>query len=158
MRWTLLCVLICAVVSCAVFSSVANSGTQVRSGGVPVGMFKGCPRHVHPLPGELAQYKQTVELGALQFVRTGFLKYAQTPATNLVGARVRRVLPVQAWGPSGWIRDECGLLIWKRSVSVLVYFPRLDKPHNPIGHCNACAQLTFLLARTDRGWAVWGRY
>ena len=71
---------------------------------------------------------------------------------------MRRVLPVRNWLPSGWVEAECGHRVWERSLTVLVYFPRLDKPHNPIGHCNACAQLTFLLARTASGWSVWGRY
>jgi len=94
----------------------------------------------------------------LQFVRTDFLRYAQSPPSELAGARVRRVLPVTRWLPSGWIEKECGSVVRERSVAVLVYFPRLDKPHNPVGHCNACAQLTFLLARTPSGWTVWGRY
>lgn len=150
---------LCAAAACAFFSSVAGSATGVplERAGVPVGTFTGCPRHVDALP-ESARCRPAVERVALQFVRTGFLSYARTPAGNLAGARVRRVLPVRDWGPSGWVKTECGLLVWERSVAVLVYFPRLDKPHNPVGHCNACAQLTFLLALTPRGWAVWGRY
>jgi hypothetical protein len=143
------------VVLCVfVYAACAPSGR----GGVPVGTFAGCPRGVRPLPGQLALYRPTVERVALRFVRTGFLRYARTPPASLVGARVRRVLPVRDWGPSGWVETECGLRVWERSVTVLVYFPRLDKPHNPIGHCDACAQLTFLLARTRSGWSVWGRY
>jgi hypothetical protein len=153
-------VVLCAALVCALFSSVAGSAISGSSTwtGVPVGTFAGCPRRVRPLPEQLARYEATASRVALRFVRTGFLKYAQTPAMNLVGARVRRVLPVRNWGPSGWVKTECGLSVWERSVTVLVYFPRLDKPHNPIGHCNACAQLTFLLALTPGGWAVWGRY
>jgi len=160
MRRTLIGVVLSAVLGYGVFSSVADSASEVASthGGLPVGTFTGCPQQIRPLPRQLPQYEATVKSTALQFVRTGFLKYAQTPATELLGARVRRVLPVRDWGPSGWVKTECGLLVWKRSVTVLVYFRRLDKPHNPIGHCNACAQLTLLLARTDSGWLVWGRY
>jgi hypothetical protein len=44
------------------------------------------------------------------------------------------------------------------AVAVAVYFPRLDKPHDPIGHCNACAVLTFIAARTTGDWTVWARY
>jgi hypothetical protein len=91
-------------------------------------------------------------------VRTSFLKFTQTPLTQLVGARVRLVILVRDWGPSGWIKSECGRKVWRNSVAVDVYFPRLDKPHNPVGHCNACAHLTFLAARTPGGWSVWGRY
>jgi hypothetical protein len=94
----------------------------------------------------------------LQFVRTSFSKVAQTPPSNLVGARVRFVIRVRNWLPSGWIKSECGLRVWRDSVAVDVYFPRLDPPHNPVGHCNACAHVTFLAARTSGGWTVWGRY
>ena len=69
-----------------------------------------------------------------------------------------KVLLVRRWLPSDWIKQECGLTVWRRSVAVAVYFPRLDKPHNPIGHCNACAVLTFIAARTLGGWTVWARY
>jgi hypothetical protein len=94
----------------------------------------------------------------LQFVRTSFVKFAQTPPDRLVGARVRWIGPVRRWRPSGWIKTECGAAAWRNSVAVDVYFPLLDKPHNPIGHCNDCAHLTFLAARTAGGWTVWGRY
>lgn len=145
---------------CAVLAVVVASTTTARAtpGGVPVGTFAGCPREVRPLPPRLADYEPAVKRTALDFVRTGFRKYAQSPPSALVGARVRQVLLVRHWLPSGWIKAECGLLGWERSVAVLVYFPRLDKPHNPVGHCNACAQLTFLLSRTRGGWTVWGRY
>ena len=158
---TLLGIGLCALVGYGVFPTLSASASGVRSAtpaGAPVGTFTGCPTHVRPLPRHAASYEATVERIALRFVRTGFLRYAQTPAANLLGARVRRVLPVRDWGPSGWIKTECGLRVWERSVTVLVYFPRLDKPHNPVGHCNAYAQLTFLLARADSGWSVWGRY
>jgi hypothetical protein len=64
---------------------------------------------------------------------------------------------VRQWLPSGWIKQECGLTVWRRSIAVAVYFPRLEKPHNPIGDCNACAVLTFIAARTG-DWTVWARY
>jgi hypothetical protein len=49
--------------------------------------------------------------------------------------------------------------LWRNSVAVDVYFPRMDKPHNPIGHCNACAHLTFLAALTRGGGrTIWGDY
>jgi hypothetical protein len=65
---------------------------------------------------------------------------------------------VRHWLPSGWIKRECGPTVWRNSVAVDVYFPRLDKPHNPVGHCNACAHVTFLAALTRGGWTVWGDY
>jgi hypothetical protein len=149
------------LVGCAaVLAMVAGATTAARATpvGVPVGTFTGCPRDVRPLPPRLADYEPTVKRTVLAFVRTRFQKYAQSPPSSFVGARVRRVQLVRHWLPSGWIKIECGLLVWRQSVAALVYFPRLDKPHNPIGHCNACAQLTFLLSRTGSGWTVWGRY
>lgn len=138
----------------AVLASAAVSFDR----GIPVGTFHGCPRDPRPLPPHLPSYELGVRTAVLRFVRTGFLRFAQTPRPQLVGARVLKVVWVQRWLPSGWIKQECGLTVWRRSVAVAVYFPRLDKPHNPIGHCNACAVLTFIAARTIGDWTVWARY
>ena len=90
-------------------------------------------------------------MAVLQFVRTSFRKFAETRPNELAGARVRFMIFVRDWLPSGWIKSECGVAVWRNSVAVDVYFPRLDKPHNPVGHCNACAHLTFLAALTRGG-------
>jgi hypothetical protein len=139
-------------------AAVSATAAAAFNRGVPVGTFHGCPRDPRPLPPHLPSYELGVRTAVLRFVRTGFLPFAQTPRSQLVGARVLKVLLVREWLPSGWIKQECGLTVWRRSVAVAVYFPRLDKPHNPIGHCNACAVLTFIAARTTGDWTVWARY
>jgi hypothetical protein len=140
-------------------SIAASSGrAQLIAGSPPVGTFSGCPRDTRPLPGPVSSLERPLRIAVLQFVRTSFPKVAQTPPSKLVGARVRSVILVRNWLPSGWIKSECGLRVWRNSAAVDVYFPRLDPPHNPVGHCNACAHLTFLAARTTGGWTVWGRY
>jgi hypothetical protein len=148
------------VLMLALLALVAALAAPARpaSAGVPVGTFAGCPRDVRPLSSPLASYEPAVKRAVLAFVQTGFLKYAKSPPSELVGARAVKVLLVRHWLPSGWIKQECGLLVWQRSVAVDVYFPRLDKPHNPVGHCNACASLVFITARTPTGWTVWARY
>jgi hypothetical protein len=77
---------------------------------------------------------------------------------TIAGARARRVLLVRNWLPSGWVKHECGLAVWQRSVVVAVYYPAMDPPRNPIGHCDACATIEFLVSRTRRGWLVWGEF
>jgi hypothetical protein len=142
----------------ALLALAAASATANAAGGVPVGTFHGCPRNPQPLPPRPVGYETAVRSAVLRFVRTGFLRFARTPPSQLVGARVVRVLPVRRWLPSGWIKQECGATVWRRSVAVAVYFPRLDKPHNPVGHCDACAVVTFIGARTGGGWTIWARY
>jgi hypothetical protein len=148
---------VCLSVSLALAVASAAAAPTVDRG-APVGTFHGCPRDPRPLPPRLAGYEPAVRAAVLHFVHTGFLRFARTPASQLVGARVMKVVLVPHWFPSGWIKLECGATVWRRSVAVAVYFPRLDKPHNPIGHCNACAVLTFIAARTLSGWTVWARY
>jgi len=65
---------------------------------------------------------------------------------------------VRDWLASGWIKEECGRIVWQRSVAVGVYFAAMDVPHNPIGHCNDCDHITFITARTSSAWRVWGSY
>jgi hypothetical protein len=60
--------------------------------------------------------------------------------------------------PSGWIKSECGLAVWQRSLAVSVYFPAMDPPHNPIGHRDDCAHIIFLASKTILGWTDWGNY
>lgn len=134
---------------------VVAAGVSARS---PPGTFSGCPRDTRPLPRRLAGSERAVRIAVEQFVRTSLWKVTTTPASELVGARVGDVVRVSDWLPSGWVRSECGRAVWRNSVAVGVYFPRLDKPHNPIGHCNACDRVTLLAARTTGGWTVWGAY
>jgi len=148
------------MVGLVIFAMLAASATRAQATAVvpPVGTFSGCPRDARPFPGPLDSFERPLRIAVLQFVRTSFPKLVRTPPSQLVGARVRSVILVRNWLPSGWIKSECGLRVWQNSVAVDVYFPRLDPPHNPVGHCNACAHLTFVAARTSGGWTVWGRY
>ena len=65
---------------------------------------------------------------------------------------------MSAWLPSGWVRSECGLTVWQRSLAVGVFFPAMNPAQNPVGYCGSCASITFLVARVPRGWLVWGNY
>jgi hypothetical protein len=123
----------------------------------PPGTFSGCPRDALALPTRpLDTYQRAVRIGALQFVRTSFLHIWRSPR-QLVGARTTGVFLVSHWRPSGWIKTECGIRVWRRSVGVDVYFPKMDPPHNhPVGRCNDCARITFLASRTLGGWTIWG--
>lgn len=150
-------VLVTALVVAAALPGVVGGGARA-AGRPPAGTFTGCPSHTLPLQGAPRSFERTLDSAVLRFVRTSFSKFAQTPSSQLAGARVRFVTLVRDWLPSGWIKSECGGAVWRDSVAVDVYFPRLDKPHNPVGHCNACAHLTFLAARGTHGWSVWGRY
>lgn len=148
---------ICAVAVVAL-TGAASGAALAMSSGVPWGTFDGCPRDVRPLPARpLATYAPTVRNLVLQFVRTSFTHIARTPV-KVAGARTTHVFLVRNWLPSGWIKRECGTTVWQRSVGVVVYFPALDPPHNPVGHCNDCAVTTFFANRTRLGWAVWGDY
>lgn len=120
--------------------------------GNPVGTFTGCPTGTLPVP---ASYQGPVRSAMRQFLRVEYPKLVKDPQ-DIPGAYVRMMLRVDHWLPSGWIAKECGLRVWHRSVMASVYFPRLDQPHNPVGHCNACSHIEFLLSRTAAGWTVWG--
>jgi hypothetical protein len=126
----------------------------------PSGTFSGCPRHPLPLPASAAAYASDARKAALRFVHGDYLRLARTHHWHLkvAGARTTRVLRVRHWLPSGWIKSECGLAVWRRSLAVGVYFPAMDPPHNPLGHCNDCAGVTFLLSKRASGWTVWGNY
>jgi hypothetical protein len=140
------------------FALAAGAVNAIASGkSVPAGTFSGCPRHVLPLPGSAASYAPTVRKVVLRFVATTFAPTSKRPK-KLGGARTTGVLLVRHWFPSGWIKSECGRSVWERSIAVQVYFPALDLPHNPIGHCNDCARLMFVASRTSTGWTVWGEY
>lgn len=146
--------LVCASVVTAIL--LAASVTPASASTHPAGTFSGCPRDVQPLPARpLRTYERAVRIAVLQFVRTEFVHISGTP-DKLVGARTTGTFLVTHWLPSGWIKSECGIRLWRRSVGVNVYFPRMDLPHNPVGHCNDCASITFLASRTLGGWTVWG--
>ena len=134
----------------------AGVATAFASSHPAPGTFGGCPHDALPLPARpLRSYERTVRVAVLQFVRTSFVHISRTPG-KLVDARATGVFLVRQWLPSGWIRSECGARVWRRSVGVGVYFPKMDPPHNPVGRCNDCAHVTFLASRTPGGWAVWG--
>lgn len=76
---------------------------------------------------------------------------------RLAGAQVGQPFFTRKWLPSGWIRTECGVKVWQRSVAVGVRFPAMEYP-NPKGPCNDCAHVTLLLGKTRHRWVVWGNY
>ena len=92
----------------------------------------------------------------MRFVRRSLSKVSGAPTREFVGARITNVFRVRAWLPSGWIKTECGTLVWRNSVAATVYFPRMDKPHNPVGRSNDCARVSLIAALTRGGWTVWG--
>ena len=120
----------------------------------PAGTFAGCPRGPLPLTGTLASYAPGARTRVLRFVRA----HASRLKLKVDGARANRVLRVSAWLPSVWIKTECGLMVWERSLAVGVFFPAMDPAHNPVGRCADCASITYLLAKLPRGWVVWGNY
>ena len=120
----------------------------------PAGTFAGCPRGPLPLTGALASYAPAARTRVLSFVRARAIQLK----LKVGGARANRVLRVSTWLPSGWIKSECGLLDWKRSLAVGVFFPTMDPAHNPVGRCASCASITYLIAKLPRGWVVWGNY
>jgi hypothetical protein len=147
-----------ACVVAALAAATISATARPASAGTPPGTFSGCPQNTRPIAGNVPTFERPLRVAVLQFVRTSFRNITTTPVRQLAGARIRRIILVRHWLPSGWIRRECGKAVWRNSVAVDVYFPRLDKPHNPVGHCNDCAHLTFLTALTRGGWTVWGDY
>jgi hypothetical protein len=82
------------------------------------------------LPKPALAYVTVSRRVTMQFVREHPL------GMKTAGAKMNGVLLVRHWLPSGWVKSECGLRVWERSVIVGVYYPAMDPPHNPIGHCN----------------------
>lgn len=109
-----------------------------------------------PRPGLGRRYAGVAQTTVLRFVHTTYVR--MHPRLKVAGASAGDVLLVRHWLPSGWVKSECGLRVWERSLVIGVYFPALDPPHNPIGHCNDCAAIRFLAARTSDGWLVWGNF
>jgi hypothetical protein len=133
---------------------VVLAAAAAARAGVPAGTFHGCPAHVLPLP---TSYEPALDRIVLHFVHDPLAARSKDPS-YVDGARVTGRILVRRWLPSGWIKDECGRLVWERSVAVSVYFPKLDLPHNPVGHCNECAVSLLIASWTARGWTVWGIY
>jgi hypothetical protein len=129
------------VLSAAALSATAHAGT-------PAGTFAGCPAGLRPVP---ANYLAATPPVAVRFAK------AHAQGTRTRGAHATLVLRVPHWFPSGWIKTECGLTVWQRSVAVNVEFPAMEYP-NPKGPCDACAHLVYLLGYTAHGWKVWGNY
>ena len=117
---------------------------------VPAGTFDGCPRHVLPLTAPLASYAPIVRSVVQRFVTTTFAHRSKTQK-SLIGARTTGAWLVRTWLPSGWIKDECGKTVWQRSLAVAVYLPAADLAHNPVGHCNDCDHLVFIVSRKPSG-------
>jgi hypothetical protein len=146
----------CLLIISAMLGAFVASGS---SAGVPIpaGTFAGCPHGIIPLGGASATYELVAPRVVLRFVRTAVAARSKTPS-KLIGARATSTFLVRDWLPSGWIRSECGETVWRDSVGVTVYFPAMDLPHNPVGHCNACDHIIYLIARTAHSWTVWGNY
>ena len=143
----------CLVVFTLGFLASGVSGFAATTA-TPAGTFAGCPRGPLPLTGPLASYAPAARTRVLSFVRA----HTSRLTLKVDGARANRVLRTSAWLPSGWIKSECGLLVWKRSLAVGVFFPAMDPAHNPVGRCASCASITYLIAKLPRGWVVWGNY
>ncbi len=138
----------------AFVAALLLAGAAAATAAVPAGTIHGCPHGVKPFP---AVYAPAVSRAALAYVHD-LAVHGSYPRGWYAGARVIQVFLVRHWLPSGWIKEECGRTVWLRSAGANVYFPGQDPPHNPVGHCNSCSHLVFLVALTARGWTVWGNY
>src|ERR1700691_105861 len=131
------------------------SATATR---VPPGTFDGCPAAITVLSRPASSYTPAVSRVALRFIATTPFRVISSSRAKQVGARVTSVFLVRAWLPSGWVKSECGNVVWRNSLGVTVYYPRLNLPHNPVGRCDACDHVILLASKTRRGWTVWGSY
>lgn len=127
--------------------------------GTPVGTFSGCPVGLLPLPPPVTHYSATARGVALHFLDTSYAAMNRSHGSplKLSHATTGRVLFVSRWLPSGWVKQECGMTTWQRSLVVAIRLPAMEYP-NPKGPCNDCARVSFLLGKTNAGWTVWGRY
>ena len=139
----------------AFVAALLLAGGAAATAAVPAGTFHGCPHGVRPLAGGVRAGGRRVRRSRTSTTS----RHASTgrPAGTSAPASWTCAL-VRHWFPSGWVKEECGRTVWLRSALVSVYFPVLDKPHNPVGHCNACSHLAYLVSLTARGWTVWGSY
>jgi hypothetical protein len=131
------------------------SATATR---VPPGTFDGCPSAITALSQPASSYAPVVSREVLRFIRTTRFRLMSSSRARQAGAQVTSVFLVRTWLPSGWVKSECGKLVWRNSVGVTVYFPLLNLPHNPVGRCDACDHVIVLTSNTRRGWTVWGSY
>lgn len=122
----------------------------------PVGTFNGCPSGLLPVP---AGFRTDARRAATLFLHTTYTRWNRVHhwGIRLGGAEVGLPVLVRDWLPSGWVKEECGTTAWLRSVVVPVGLPAMEYP-NPVGPCNACAHVAFLLGKTGRGWIAWGEY
>jgi hypothetical protein len=149
---------ICGI-TCVCALAASASAAPVTS--APPGTFDGCPRGAEALLLAAGVYAPAIDLAVRRFLTGPYLQMARRHpgwSTKIRGARVLGVTLVRDWLPSGWIKSECGGSVWDRSVAAHTYFPQLDLPHNPVGRCNDCDHVTYLLSRTASGWTVWGSY
>jgi hypothetical protein len=137
------------VLGAAVCAATAHAGT-------PPGTFAGCPTGLQSPP---PNYAATARHAAGLFLTTTYTQWNRQHhwGIKLEGAQVGAPVRTQKWLPSGWIKSECGVAAWQRSVAVPIRFPAMEYP-NPKGPCDACAHTTFLLGDTAHGWKVWGSY
>jgi hypothetical protein len=134
-------------------SSVAAPGAV---GSKPVRTFNGCPRGLEALP---ANWQPQARIEAREFLTTTYATWNRERhwGLRLAGAQEGTPFLVRHWLPSGWIKSECGRIVWARSVGVTFVFPAMEYP-NPKGPCNACAHVTLLLGKTPTRWVTWGNY
>ena len=147
----------CAAIFAAVLITCAAAFAGTR--GKPVGTFNGCPAGLRVLPTNPAGWRPAARQAASIFLKTTFARWNKQRhwGIRLAGAYVGEPFLVRHWLPSGWIKSECGLAVWQRSVWVNVTFPAMEYP-NPKGPCNSCAQEVLLLGDTRHGWITWGSY
>lgn len=143
------------LLSAAMLATTANAAPPTS----PFGTFHGCPSRLVPLPAPAARYAAAARGSAIRFLYTSYaaMNRSHRWGLKLAGAKTTSVLPTRRWLASGWIKQECGLRVWQRSVAVTIRLPAMEYP-NPKGPCNSCAGLTLLLGKTARGWSVWGQF
>lgn len=140
------------LVTGAACAAPALSGRAAK----PAGTFSGCPSGLVPVP---AGFRTDARRAAALFLHTTYTRWNRVHhwGIRLAGAEVGPPVLVRDWLPSGWVKEECGTTVWLRSVVVPVGFPAMEYP-NPVGPCNACAHVAFLLGKTGQGWIAWGEY
>jgi hypothetical protein len=145
-------------VGAAVALSVCGA-SLASAAGTPFGTFNGCPTGLLRQPSNPGGAAPTVRRVALRFLVTTYAQMNRSRdwGLKLTGAKAGRVLLVRDWLPNGWVKQECGLKVWQRSLVAFIRLPAMEYP-NPKGPCNDCAGIEFLLGKTTRGWTVWGQY
>jgi hypothetical protein len=149
-RFTLLLLLVGTLMCSAAFASV--------NGKPAAGTFNGCPAQLQSL-GARAQWQPAARHSAMTFLKTTYTRWnkARHWGLRLAGAKEGTPFLVRHWLPSGWIRNECGAMVWHRSVGVTFGLPAMEYA-NPKGPCGDCASVTLLLGKTRGGWTIWGQH